>query len=399
MEKIRVGIVGLGPRACGLMFQNMINIDKIKITAICDLYEDRIKSTSDELFEKAGYRPEFFSTDYRDIINSDIVDVVMILAAWEDHIPIAIMSMKKGKPVGVEVAGAYSIEHCWDLVKTYEETKTPIMMLENCCYGRSEMMAMNMKENGVFGTIVHCNGAYHHDLREEITGGIENRHYRFRNYKNRNCENYPTHELGPIAQLLDINKGNRMISLVSVSSKSVGLHDYIMKKKSDDKKLTDINFCQGDVVTTIIRCARGETITMTLDTSLPGYYSRAFRVQGTDARYDDDTRSLFIDGKSDHGLHLDETWNSLENHRDEYDHPVWKDYLVEGVREGHQGMDWLMLNDFFDRIADGRPMPIDVYDMASWMAITSLTEDSIMLGGAPVAIPDFTNGKWCREYK
>ena len=397
MDKIKVGIIGLGQRGYNLLVENMVDIEKIEITALCDHYEDRIEKASNVLFEKNGYRPQLCTTDYRDVIYSDNVEVVMIFAAWEDHIPIAIMSMKKGKPVGVEVAGAYSVEQCWDLVKTYEETKTPIMMLENCCYGRSEMMAMNMRDKGFFGKIVHCNGAYHHDLRKEITGGIKNRHYRFRNYKNRNCENYPTHELGPIAQLLDINRGNRMVSLVSISSKSVGLHDYILKNHSDDENLVNTEFVQGDVITTVIKCAHGETITMTLDTSLPGYYSRAFRVHGTNARFDEDTRSVFVDGEGNHEECINKHWGSVDKYAEEYEHPVWKKYLEEGVHKGHGGMDWLVLNDFFDHLVDEKPMPIDVYDMASWMAITPLTEKSIALGGVPVEIPDFTNGKWCRE--
>lgn len=397
MSKMKVGIIGLGQRGYDLLVQNMLDIDKITITALCDHYDDRVEKAADAVFEKNGYRPELLTTDYTEVINSENVEVVMVFAAWEDHIPIAIMSMKKGKPVGVEVAGAYSIRQCWDLVKAYEETKTPVMMLENCCYGRTEMMAMNMKDKGFFGTIVHCNGAYHHDLRDEITGGIKNRHYRYRNYKNRNCENYPTHELGPIAQLLDINRGNRMISLVSVSSKGIGLHDYIMKNNSDDEKLVNTEFTQGDVVTTIIKCAHGETITMTLDTTLPGYYSRAFRVCGTDARLDEDTRSVFIDGKDNHQNDVNENFGSLEKLVEEYEHPVWKKYLEEGIHAGHGGMDWLVLNDFFDCLMQNKPMPIDVYDMASWMAVTPLTEKSIALGGTPVEIPDFTNGKWCRE--
>jgi hypothetical protein len=137
--------------------------------------------------------------------------------------------MKAGKYVGVEVGGAYSVDDCWRLVRTYEETGVPCMLMENCCYGRQELLVLNMVKQGLFGDIVHCQGGYRHDLREEITNGRENRHYRLRNYMNRNCENYPTHELGPIAKILGINRGNRMVSLVSMSSQAKGLHEYIQK--------------------------------------------------------------------------------------------------------------------------------------------------------------------------
>lgn len=398
MENIKVGIVGLGQRGYTLLDMNVVDVQGITITALCDIYQDRIDAAAECVQKKCGYKPVLCTTDYREVINSSEVDAVMIFAAWEVHIPIAIETMRIGKPVAVEVAGAYTIEQCFELVKVYEETQTPIMMLENCCYGRNEMMIMNMIEKGVFGKIVHCDGGYCHDLRNEIVNGITNRHYRFRNYKNRCCDNYPTHQLGPISQILGINRGNRMVSLVSVASKGIGLHDYILKKNSDDEKLVNTEFCQGDVVTTVIKCAHGETITLALDTSLPRYYSRKFAVHGTDAFYQADTNAIFIDdGSMNHEKEASAFINNFENYRDEFEHPVWKKYIEDGVHEGHGGMDWLVVNDFFDCLKENRPMPIDVYDMAAWMSVTVLSEKSIALGSVSVDIPDFTNGKWCRE--
>ena len=150
------------------------------------------------------------------VLAISLFGVVCIFSAWENHIPAAIYAMNCGKQVCTEVGGAYSLEDCWSLVETYERTRIHCMMLENCCYDRNEMMVMRMVREGLFGTIVHCEGGYQHDLREEISFGAENRHYRLRNYQNRNCENYPTHELGPIAKILDINRGNRMLSLSSI---------------------------------------------------------------------------------------------------------------------------------------------------------------------------------------
>ena len=134
------------------------------------------------------------------------------------------------------------------------------MFLENCCFGRRELMVLNMVEQGVLGEVVHCAGGYQHDLRDEIAFGKENRHYRLRNYLSRNCENYPTHDLGPIARILNINHGNRMLTLSSFASKSAGLHEFIMQNKSDDERLKQVHFAQGDIITTMIRCANGETI-------------------------------------------------------------------------------------------------------------------------------------------
>lgn len=308
--------------------------------------------------------------------------------------------MKSGKYVGLEVGGAYSIEDCWQLVRVSEETKMPCMMLENCCYGRTELMVLNMVRQCFFGEVIHCEGGYHHDLRTEISNGIENRHYRLRNYLNRNCENYPTHELGPIAKVLNINRGNRMISLSSVSSKAAGLKQYISDNKSRDHELAGASFAQGDIVKTTIRCAHGETITLTLDTTLPRAYSRGFNVRGTKAAYNEENNSIFIDGvHNEFDGDWSVKWGNAKEYQEEYDHPIWKEYSKGDIKGGHDGMDWLVFSAFFESVKAGTQTPIDVYDTATWMSISVLSEQSIACGGAVVAIPDFTNGKWLKPAK
>lgn len=393
-EKLNIGIIGLGGRGYGLMDGVILHMDDIDIVGVCDTYRDRAQNAADKVEQVKGNKP-FITQDYKELIASSEVEAVIVSSAWTGHIEIIIECMKAGKPVGTEVGGAYSIEECWQLIRAYEETGVPCMLLENCCYGREEMMAMNMVKQGIFGEIVHCSGGYQHDLREEIAFGNENRHYRLQNYIHRNCENYPTHELGPIAQILDINRGNRMVSLVSMASKAKGLNEYIKNKKSDDEALMHTEFAQGDVVTTMIKCARGETIVLTLDTTLPRAYSRGFRVQGTKGMFMEDNMSLFIDGEhNEYDFKWKEQWNNIEAYREKYEHPVWKKFMQDGVKGGHGGMDWLVLRAFFDCVEKNEEMPIDVYDIAAWMAISALSEQSIAMGGQVVAIPDFTNGKW-----
>ncbi|MDU6855125.1 MAG: Gfo/Idh/MocA family oxidoreductase [Clostridiales bacterium] len=393
-DKLNIGIIGLGGRGYGLMDGVILHMDDIEIVGVCDTYKDRTQNAADKVEQVKGNKP-FITQDYKELIASSEVEAVIVSSAWTGHIEIIIECMKAGKPVGTEVGGAYSIEECWQLIRAYEETGVPCMLLENCCYGREEMMAMNMVKQGIFGEIVHCSGGYQHDLREEIAFGNENRHYRLQNYIHRNCENYPTHELGPIAQILDINRGNRMVSLVSMASKAKGLNEYIKNKKSDDEALMHTEFAQGDVVTTMIKCARGETIVLTLDTTLPRAYSRGFRVQGTKGMFMEDNMSLFIDGEhNEYDFKWKEQWNNIEAYREKYEHPVWKKFMQDGVKGGHGGMDWLVLRAFFDCVEKNEEMPIDVYDIAAWMAISALSEQSIAMGGQVVAIPDFTNGKW-----
>ena len=393
MNQVRTAVVGLGGRGYGILAGLVLGMDNVRVTAVCDLYPDRVEQGVQAVVNAYGEegRP-FASTDYREVLDRDDVDAVLILSAWESHFPVAIYAMERGVAVGMEVGGAYSIDDCWELVRTYERTKTPFMLLENCCYGEIEMLVMNMVKQGILGEIVHCEGGYRHDLREEIAFGKENRHYRLRNYLNRNCENYPTHELGPIAQILDINRGNRFLSLVSMSSKAAGLNEFAANHPAANKELATAKFAQGDIITTIIKCARGETITLTLDTTLPRFYSRGFYVQGTKGMYQEDNKSFFIDGESDN--HWGPTFDNQGHYLEKYGHPTWVEYHKNGIRGGHGGMDGLVYDAFIESIRTGTPCPIDVYDAVAWMSVTALSEESISKGGMPVAFPDFTNGAW-----
>lgn len=393
MNSVKAGIVGLGGRGIGLLKQ-IVKMKDVDILAVCDLYEDRTKEGA-EIVAKAKKTKPFETQSYKDIFDLKDVNVLFIFCSWEDHVKVAVEAMEKGIAVGLEVGGAYSVDDCWALVDAYEKTGTPIMMLENCCYGQYELMVLNMVRQGLFGDVVHCAGGYQHDLRKEITHGKENRHYRLNNYINRNCENYPTHELGPISKILDINRGNLMVSLTSTSSCAKGLRRYIDDGNASNPELKDVEFKQGDIVTTVIKCLNGETITLTLDTTLPRSYSRGFTVRGTKAMYQEDNNMLFEDGRfilyEFYGKPL---WNNGKKYARKYAHPIWKWYKKKGVRGGHGGMDYLVLRAFIEAIQNGTYMPIDVYDTASWMVITPLSEQSILNGSAPQAIPDFTRGKY-----
>ncbi|GBG07513.1 glycosyl hydrolase family 109 [Paenibacillus agaridevorans] len=392
-SKVKIGLIGLGGRGMGLLEIIIMKMKDVEVVAVCDLHEDRRERAAD-IIEFGGNGRPVTTSKYMEILKMESVDAIVLCTSWSSHIQIVIDAMEKGKYVACEVGGSYSVQECWKLVEAYERTGVPCMMLENCCYGRDELMVLNMVKLGVFGEIVHCSGGYHHDLRSEIAYGKENRHYRLNEYIHRNCENYPTHELGPIAKVLDINKGNRMLSLVSVASKAVGMQAYVTNKRGDSE-LADTRFQQGDIVTTVIKCARGETITLTLDTTLPRFYARGFTVRGTKGLFMEDNHSLFLEEEhAQYETKWKSQWGNVEQYREKYEHPIWQRYMQEGVREGHDGMDWLVFQQFFDSVRNGTQTPIDVYDMASWMCISSLSEDSIALGGHPVAIPDFTNGKW-----
>jgi predicted dehydrogenase len=363
-------------------------MEDVEVPAVCDLYEDRLQKGL-ELVAAAGRPKAEGYGDYRELLARDDIEGVLIPSSWTSHSRIAADAMRAGKYAAPEAGGAASVEECWELVRASEETGMPCMLLENCCYGREEMALLNMVKKGLFGELVHCQCGYEHDLREEVGKGLENRHYRIHNYLNRNGEVYPTHGLGPMSMLLGINRGNRMLTLTSMASKSRGLREWAGEHLGADHPLSHAEFAMGDVVTTMIKCAHGETILLTHDTTLPRPYSRAGRVQGTKGIWMEDNRSIYLEGRSP-----GHTWESFEPYRTEYEHPLWKEYIGLGVRGGHGGMDYLVLRAFVESVKANIPTPIDVYDTAAWMAITALSEQSVALGSQPVGIPDFTNGKW-----
>lgn len=399
-NKLQIALIGQGARGYSTLRDFFVKQNDIDILYTCDVYEDRAERSAYLVAEKMGNSSCQAITDYHKALADNNVDAVLIYTSWDCHVRIAIDAMNAGKITAMEVGGASSIEECWDLVKTYEKTKTPFMFLENCCYDKRELLALKMARAGIFGDIVHCSGAYAHDLRYEISHGKENRHYRLKNYLHRNAENYPTHDLGPIAKLLDINRGNRMVSLVSVASKSAGLSQYICDREDTiNPELIGKTFRQGDIVDTIITCAGGETIRLKLDTTLPGFYNRDFTVRGTKGMYMQLLNCALIDGIDNKKEFFDpiDSVNALMNNAERYENLLpdqWKNITEEERAAGHGGMDGIMLRQFINRAKSGEPFAIDVYDAAAWIAVTALSEASIALGGAPVAFPDFTNGTW-----
>ena len=388
-KRIRVGYIGLGGRGQGMM-QILLDMNDVAVTAVCDLYEDRAREGV-RLVEASGRPAPFCTLDYREVVSRDDVDCIFTPSSWTSHSTVMMAAMKAGKPVATEVGGAASVQECWDLVHTAQETGTPCMMMENCCYNREEMALLNMVRQNVFGELVHCQGGYEHDLRAEVARGIEQRHYRYHHYTHRNGDIYPTHALGPIAKLLNVNRGNRFISLSSFSSKTRGIHEWSLANLGPDHCASKAEFLQGDVVTTVLICARGETVVLTHDTTLPRPYSRGLRVQGTRGIFMEDNYSVYLEGRS---LNLDQ-WDSFKDYLDEFDNPLWKKSDVANFKAGHGGMDYLILRAFLEPVQAGlKDLPIDVYDVATWMAVTPLSEASIALGGQPVAFPDFTNGSW-----
>jgi hypothetical protein len=404
--KVRLGFIGVGLRGQGHLELALHRAD-VEVVAICDI-QQRMIDMSKELITKSGKpMPQIFFDGphgYKKLLERKDIDAVIIATPWEWHTVMCLDAMNAKKYVGCEVITGMTVEECWELVHTSERTGMPLMMLENVCYRRDVMAVLNMVRQNVFGEVIHLQGGYQHDLRavkfnngkDPYGGGVEfgekafsEASWRTQHSVLRDGDLYPTHGLGPVAMMIDINRGNRLTELVSYSSKGRGLHDYIVKNAGENHPNAKVGFKLGDIVTTMIKCARGETILLQHDTNLPRPYSLGFRVQGTNGLWMDVNNSIYVEGKS-----KPHEWDDAQSWLDKYDHPLWKKYGNDASGAGHGGMDWFVINAFIEAVKRKTNTPQDVYDAVTWSAITPLSETSIRLGGETVEIPDFTQGQW-----
>jgi hypothetical protein len=413
-EKIRAGIIAVGLRG-QLHLEEMLKRSDVEVNAIADPDKGMIAMAQKLVKQYNKKAPAEYSNgneDYKNLLKRDDIDAVIIASPWEWHAPQGIDAMNAGKIVGMEVCGAIKLQDCWDFVTVSEKTGIPIMPLENVCYRRDIMAVHNMVSKGLFGEILHLQGGYQHDLRgvlfnDGITpydSGVEfgakgysEAKWRTQHYIDRNGENYPTHSLGPVGTMIDLNRGNRLTALSSIATKSRGLNRYIKKhpKGGPDHPNAKIRYKQGDIVTTQIQTANGETIILSLDTSSPRPYNLGFRVQGTEGIWQDHHAGEFDRGM----IHIDNlsekhTWDNPQKIFEQMDHPLWKRYEKSAENSGHGGMDFFVDNAFVECIKRGVEFPLDVYDLATWYAITPLSEKSIAEGGTLQEVPDFTKGKW-----
>lgn len=408
MDTVRLGFIGTGGRGRSHVDLAVRRSD-VAVTALCDIDPIELAAAEKQLADAGRPKAATYGANeysFLDLLERDDVDAVVISTPWLWHTRMAVAAMKAGKYAGVEVSAANTMEECWDLVNVHEETGVPVMILENVCYRRDVMAIMNMVRQGLFGELVHTECGYQHDLREvKFNGGRgkagvefgEKAHSeaRWRTFHSvhQNGDVYPTHGLGPVAMMLDINRGNRFVSLTSTASKARGLHKFVVDHGGADHPNAKVNFKLGDVITTVIRTQNGESIIVSHDTNLPRPYSLGFRVQGTNGIWMDVNRSLYIEGVSQRA----HAWEEAAPYLAQYDHPLWKKYGEDAAGAGHGGMDFFVLHAFVEAIKLGVQTPMDAYDCAAWSAVTPLSEASIAMGSAPQLFPDFTRGLWMKR--
>lgn len=405
--KVKTAIIGVGLRGQGHL-DLLLRRDDVELLAISDI-DDRMLTGAKAIINKSGKKmPQIFTGDlyaWKKMLEIKELDAIIIATPWEWHKEMIIGSLEAGiKYVGTEVMLGITLEDHWDVVKAAEKHNAHVMMLENVCYRRDVMAVLNMVRQGIFGEMIHLQGGYQHDLREvKFNNGISaygegcefgdkgwsEARWRTHHSVHRNGDLYPTHGIGPIAHYININRGNRFVNLTSFSSKARGLHEHIVKECGPTHPNAKINFKLGDVVTTSIGCANGETILLQHDTNLPRPYSLGFRVQGTNGLWMDVAKGIHIEGKS-----KPHQWDEAKKWFEKYDHPLWARWSKEAQGSGHGGMDFYVIHSFIESVKRKTATAMDVYDAAAWSAITPLSERSIEKGNTTVEFPDFTGGQW-----
>jgi len=394
LETVRVGFIGLGSRGPGHV-SDMSLIEGVDIKALCDIVPAEVEKTQKRI-ESAGFNPALYSGDaeaWKKLCDRDDIDLIYICTPWDLHTPMAVYAMEHGKHVAIEVPAAINMDECWQLVETSEKTRKHCQMMENCCYDFFELLTLNMARQGFFGDIVHCEGAYIHNLlRSNFNKNGYWNMWRLKENANRRGNLYPTHGLGPICQVMNINRGDKMDFLVSVMSK-----DFMMNERARNLATTDDFYKQyvdkpyrGNMTTTTIQTNKGRTIMVQHDVTSPNVYSRIHKISGT--------KGAALKYPLPAKISVGDRWVSDEELKS-----LEKEYTPAIVRKvgemakkvgGHGGMDFLENWRLIDCLRNGLPLDQDVYDAALWSSIAPLSEWSVAHKSNPVNVPDFTRGSW-----
>jgi hypothetical protein len=387
---VRIGSVGVGGRGSGLV-KSLLAFKGIEIPAVCDISPANAARAQQMIAQSGRKAPELYTKgeeDFKRLMDRGDLDAVIIATPWDWHAPMAVYAMKAGKYAAVEVPCAITLDQCWDLMKTHEATGVPCMMLENWSFRQDNLAVLNMIRKGLFGEIVHCHCAHSHNcVHEWYFDGQGNPRWSGNHLLKRNADQYPTHSLGPVLSWMDINCGDRFDYIVSMATRSLGIKDQLERKYGKSHSAAKLPYLQGDIVTTMVKTVRGNTISIAMDMQLPRPYDNRWLIQGTRGLYNEQRNAVFIadvDGKP-------EQWEPFAPYQAKYDHAWWKNSTDKG---GHGGTDGIELREFVRAVRAKTQTPIDVYDSVVMSAVFPLSERSIAAGSMPVKCPDFTGGKW-----
>lgn len=391
IETVRIGLVGIGGQGGGHL-RNLLRIPGCRIAAVCDIRAERTDWATNEITDAGHPAPAVYNRGPRDferLCAAEDLDLVFNATPWEWHAPIMLAAMKNGKHTATEVPAVMTIDDCWAIVESAEKHKRHCVMMENCNYDRMEMMVFNMVRQGAFGEILHAAGGYLHDLRA-IKFANEGEGLWRRAWSMKLDGNlYPTHGLGPIANCLDINRGDRFEYLVSMSGPSRGLQLWAAEREPSDSPKRKERYVLGDVNMSFIKTAKGRTIYVEHCTNLPRPYSRIHIVQGTKGLFDGYPNRVYIEGRG-----REHQWQQAPDLLAEFEHPLWRELAEQAKGAGHGGMDYIEDYRLIKCLREGTPTDMDVYDAAALSAVIELSVRSVKRRSAAVDVPDFTRGGW-----
>lgn len=386
----RIALIGLGGRGTSLL-GNLLAADG-QVVALCDIVPAKAEHAASLVATAGQPKPRLYTHgphDYESMLTGNDIDLVLVATPWSWHAEQAIFAMKHGKDVAIEVPGVDTIEDCWRIVRTSEETRKHCMMLENCCYGYNETLVLRMAHDGVFGDLLYGEGAYLHDLRQILFSDEGEGLWRRAEHTKRNGNLYPTHGLGPVANYMGIQRGDRFGYIVSMSSRERSFDEYRKEHlQPGDPRMAE-RYVTGDMNTSLIKTANGLTITVKHTVSTPHPYDRVNMIAGTKGIFQDYPARIYFDGQNS-----DESWGSIDAWK-KYAHPLWQREGGTATKiGGHGGMDYIMLYRLLQCVKEGLPPDMDVYDAAAWSAVAPLSVSSVSRGSQPEDFPDFTRGKW-----
>ncbi len=400
-KKVRVGFVGVGMRGSGLL-EIAMTMPAVEVPAICDINEEYLEKNLAVVEKARGKRPEGYGRDEEDferLMDRDDLDAVIIATYWQWHTPMALYAMKTGKYAGVEVPIGITVDELWQLVKTHEETKVPCMMLENWSFRGENLAVLNMIRAGLFGEIIHCHCAHSHDCTDIWWFDKDGMPRWTGQYLlKRNADQYPTHSLGPVLSWMNINCGDAFDMVTSTASRSISINDHFRRKFGPSHPMATQQFKQADVVTSVVKTKKGNTIVINNDMQTPRPYDNRWEIEGTRGLYNEQRWSVFIDSQVPKGSDQ-HVWERLEPYHQKYEHSLYRGLGDPEQRKargvfGHGEPDLLELQEFFKAVQNKTPTPIDIYDSVTMSVIIPLSEESIAKGSMPISCPDFTQDQW-----
>jgi predicted dehydrogenase len=398
-KPVRVAILGTGNRGGSLM-RTSFRYPWIEIAALCDVNPATAEGAQ-AMVTKAGRPNPFVASgkldSYKAVLDRKDIDAVIIATPWQFHVPMALYAMKAGKAVGIEVPAAQTVEECWALLDTQQQTGSPCMMLENWSFRRDNLAVLNMIRQGLLGEIVHCHAAHGNDCVNRIPWYFErngNARWGGQYLVDKNRDQYPTHSLGPVLSWMNINCGDAFDTILTITSRSLGINHFFSETLGNDHPAATRHYAQGDVATSIIKTRNGNTIVLNNDMQLPRPYDSRWMIQGTEGVYSEERSSIYLWRRSP----KEHEWEPFAPYQEKYDHPWWKPQKrtdgKDQLAAGHGGTDPLMLFQFLSAVRDKRPLPLDLFDSLAMSVVVALSEKSVAANGAPVSFPDFTRGAW-----